>query len=409
MPDGNIQNLEKVLNDISAALPKVNDDVKQIAEKVDREIKNLGTASSETKAKADELLLKQGELGTRLSEVEQKLARHAGGGEPQQAKSAGQIFIDSEEVKALSGKAGKLKVQVDMPREKLAVRAAVTSVTTDTDGAAGDLIVPDRQAGIVMPPQRRMTVRDLLMPGTTDSSSIEYVKETGFTNNARVVTEGAQKPESTVKFDLATSSVVTIAHWVHASKQILADAKQLRSHVDGRLRYGLAYAEEQELLMGSGTTGNLNGIYTQATAYSASLTPQAQTLIDTLRLAILQATLAEYPVDGMVLNPIDMARIDLTKDGENRYIAGGPWAQNGPRIWNRPVVETPAMTVDKFLVGAFRLGAQIFDRETASVLISTEDRDNFIKNMVTLLAEIRLALAVYRPEAFIKGDLGNVT
>jgi len=66
-------------------------------------------------------------------------------------------------------------------------------------------------------------------------------------------------------------------------------------------------------------------------------------------------------------------------------------------------VDTQAMTLDNFLVGAFKLGAQIFDREDANVEISTEDQDNFIKNLVTIRAEERLALAVYRPESFVKG------
>lgn len=408
MPDGINQSLEKVLNDISAELPKLNDKVKQVAEETAKEIKNLGGVQAETKTKADELLMKQGELAARVTDIEQKLAR-AGGGAAERPKSLGETIIADDEVKAMAGKAGKQKVQVNVDRALLNVNAALTSVTTDTDGAAGDLVRPDRIAGIVMPPQRRMTIRDLLMPGNTESNAIEYTKETGFTNAARVVTEGAQKPESTMRFDLATSSVATIAHWVKASKQILRDAKMLRSHVDGRLRYGLAYAEEQELLMGSGTTGNLNGVYTQATAFSAAFSVTAQSVADTIRLAILQAALAEYPVDGIVLNPTDWARVELTKDGENRYIAGGPWAATGPRLWNRPVVETQAMPVDKFMTGAFQLGAQIFDRETASVVVSTEDGDNFVKNMVTILCEEALALAVYRPEAFVKGDLGYVT
>jgi HK97 family phage major capsid protein len=74
-----------------------------------------------------------------------------------------------------------------------------------------------------------------------------------------------------------------------------------------------------------------------------------------------------------------------------------------PMLWGRPVVESDAMPEDQFLVGAFRLAATLFDREQATIAISTEDRDNFIKNMVTILCEERLALAVARPAAFVHG------
>jgi HK97 family phage major capsid protein len=106
----------------------------------------------------------------------------------------------------------------------------------------------------------------------------------------------------------------------------------------------------------------------------------------------------------MVLNPVDWAAIELTKDSQGRYVFANPTGLAGPVLWGKPVVESLAMTANLFLVGAFRMAAQIFDREDANVLISTEDQDNFVKNMVTILAEERLALAVYRPQALIKGN-----
>ena len=72
---------------------------------------------------------------------------------------------------------------------------------------------------------------------------------------------------------------------------------------------------------------------------------------------------------------------------------------------DRPVVATQAMTVDTFLVGAFRMGAQVFDRMMASVAVATENEDDFVNNLITILIEERLALVVNRPEAFVKGDI----
>lgn len=389
---------------LAAQLKTAADSVKASAEKTEAEIKNLGKVTEETKKAADEALVKHNELAARMTEMEQKLVR--GPGEPEQRKSIGQSVTDHEDFKAFAAKKAN-KASVSIP-----VKAIISSLTTDADGSAGDLIVPMRRPGIIAPPQRRMTIRDLLTPGRTAANSIEYVKETGFTNSAATHTEtgGTAKPQSEIKFDLALTAVTTIAHWVLATKQILDDVPQLQSYIDGRLRYGLMYAEENQLLNGSGVGTDLNGIYTQATAYSAPIIPSAagnMTKIDIIRLAILQAFLAEYPANGIVMHPSDWADIELTKTDDGAYLFANPQGGTEPRLWRLPVVETQAMTVDKFLAGAFQLGAQIFDREDANVQISTEDDQNFRKNLVTIRAEERLALAVYRPEAFVKGDFSD--
>jgi len=199
--------------------------------------------------------------------------------------------------------------------------------------------------------------------------------------------------------------VRTIAHYMKASRQILDDVPMLASMIDGRLRFGLQYVEEQELLFGDGTGQHLFGIVPQATAYAAAFTPSLPTAIDTLRLAALQATLALYPATGYVLHPTDWAKIELTKDTQGRYIVGDPQAQLMKRLWTLPVVDTQTMQAGKFLTGAFKMGAQIFDRMSIEVLVSTENEDDFVRNMITVRAEERLAIAVYRPTAFIYGNV----
>lgn len=394
---------ENELKTLAADLKKAADEVKKTAETTQAEMKNLGKVTEDTKKAADEALIKHNELSARLGEIEQKLAR--GHGEPEKRKSVGQSVAEHEDLKAFVKSGGKGRVSIP-------VKAIISALTTDADGSAGDLIVPQRQPGILGLPQRRMTIRDLLTPGRTASNAIQYVKETGFTNSAATVSEtaGSAKPQSEIKFDIVTTAVTTIAHWVLATKQILDDVPQLQSYIDGRLRYGLMYVEENQLLNGGGTGTDLNGIYTQATAYAAPIVPSAAgnlTKIDIIRLAILQAFLAEYPSNGIVMHPSDWADIELTKTDEGAYLFANPQGGVEPRLWRLPVVETQAMTLDKFLVGAFQLGAQIFDREDANVEISTEDSDNFRKNLVTIRAEERLALAVYRPEAFVKGDFSD--
>lgn len=393
--------IEKDIESINASLSKVGDQIKVQAEAFAKNAKQ----NEEVVAKVDGLLSKHGELQANLQATQQALAKLEanGAGGDVKHESLGMQFVNSDDYKAFASKT------TPRGRVDLTVQAAITSITTDTDGAAGDLVQTTRVPGIVAPPERRMTVRDLITPGRMDGSTLEYVKETGFTNNAGMVAEGAKKPESTMKFDLVNTSAKVIAHFVKASRQILSDASQLASYIDGRLRYGLRFKEEQQILNGDGTGQNLLGIIPQASAFVPPFDPAGtETNIDNIRLAMLQAFLAEYPPTGHVMNPIDWARIELLKDTTGRYIIGNPQGSIGATLWNLPVVETQAIAVDKFLTGAFKLGAQLFDRWQARVEVATENEDDFVKNMVTILAEERLALAVYRPEAFVYGDFGNV-
>ena len=390
---------EQLAGEVKAAFDAKHDQVKALAEEALGKAQKGEDLSAATKQLADEALVGMNEAKARLDQLEQKIARK-GADDETRPRSIGEQVLAADEMKAfLASRASRGRASVE-------VKAIITSLTTDAMGSAGDLIVPDRLPGILAPGQRRLTVRDLLTPGRTSSTSVQYVKETGFTNAAATVSEttGALKAQSDIKFDIATSSVTTIAHWVLATRQILDDAPMLQSYIDGRLRYGLALVEENQLLNGGGTGTDLNGIYTQATAFTAPITiPAPVTRIDVLRLAVLKSALAELPTTGAVLHPSDWASIELLKETTGAYLIGNPQGALAPTLWSLPIVATQAISQGNFLAGAFRLGAQIFDRWDARVEVSTEDDQNFRKNLVTILAEERLALAVYRPEAFVKG------
>lgn len=381
---------------IMRELKRIGDEVKAAGELALKEAKKAGELSAETKGKVDELLVKQGELQARLQEVEQKADRR-GSQDDAQAKSIGAQFTDSEGYKAWHAGGG-------MKTSRDAYAFSVKSITS-AGGSAGAGVEPDRLAGTQTPPMRRMTVRQLITPGGTDSNVIQFLQETGFTNAAATVAEGAKKPESGIVYELKNANVVTVAHFIKATKQILDDFAQLQSQIDGRLRYGLELAEEAQLLNGSGVGNNILGLRTAATAYVAPIVVAGATRIDILRLALLQAELAEYPSTGIVLHPGDWAAIELLKDSTGAYIFANPQSLAQPGLWGRPVVTTPAMTADEFLVGAFQMGAQVFDREQANVVVATQNEDDFVKNMITIRGEERLAMALYRPEAFVKGDL----
>lgn len=379
------------LQTVQAALDKVTDQLREHAARAtsDREVQ------AQHKQDVDQLLAKQSELQAEVHAMAQTVDKigRAGAAGVEASKTPGQVFTSADGFEAFAARAsGKFKAPI---------KAAITSAP----GSAGVNIQPQR-IGMLMPMDQRLFLRDLLNWGRTTSNAIEYVRELLFTNNANVVSELATKPQSDITFELESAPVATIAHWIRASKQVLADAPMLQSYIDGRLMYGLKLKEEQQLLKGSGVGLNLNGIYTQATPYvNPGVTVQAETRIDRLRLAMLQVTLSEYDTDGIVINPIDWAAIELTKTTDNAYLFASPTGQIAPTLWGRPVVATQAMDANDFLVGAFRMAAQGWDREDANVEVSLEDRDNFVVNAATIRCEERVGLTVFRPQGFVKGAL----
>ncbi|MDF8353219.1 phage major capsid protein [Ensifer adhaerens] len=342
------------------------------------------------------------ELGTRLFDLEQKGARSRSYGGRDAVETWGSQISVCEEVRGINSNwRGRVRMDVKA--------STITSSTADAAGSAGSLVSPDRQSGYIDLPRRKLRVRALFSPGKTSGNAVEWPMLKARTNNAAIAPENTLKAQSDLQFDLKQWPVRTIAHWMLASKQILDDVPALGSVIDGELRYGLADVEDFQFLMGSATGDNLQGVYTGATAFAAPFAITSPTMIDMLLQAIAQVDETEHETDGIVLNPIDWRLIQSIKDSEGRYIGGGPFGDLVQRLWQMPIVTSKAMTRDKFLVGAFKQGAQIFDREEATVEISTEDSDNFRKNLVTLRGEERLAFVVKYPGAFVKGDFGNVT
>jgi len=397
-----------LLKEVSAELVRVSEDFTKKADEALTEVKNFGKLTEETKATVDEMATKQTgltgqveELKAQLGEIEQRSVRRGGQVGAERVKSIGnQLISDPEKIKAFAASL--------QGGQRLNVSVSDVQNALLSSGVAEGVVEPQRLPGIDTMPKQRLFIRDLIAPGRTGSPAIFWVQQTGFVNSAAVVAEGTKKPESTISFATKITPVATIAHLFKASKQILDDFAQLQSTVDAEMRYGLKFAEEQEILFGDGTGVHLEGIVPQAESFAPAFTVTDQTPIDDLRLAILQSQLARLPADGFVLHFIDWAKIELTKDSTGQYILANPLRLAGPTLWGLPVVSTEVPEFEgEFLTGPFKTGAQLFDREDANVVISTENNDDFEKNMITIRCEERVALAVKRPEGFVTGSFSS--
>lgn len=405
---------EIVAKAVSAELAKHFEKVQEVIKKTEEDLKQYKTIQDGTKEAVAKLntdgqkliadqAKKTAETDARILDLEQKLAVKADKVTTQETKSVGQQLIENEDFKAFAKEAEGTTNNMRM-KNRMVVKQIKAATIVSTVGSAGAGIFPQFLPTPVVPNFQPLTLRDLLGVGETNSNMIIWVQENLFVNNAGYQgSDGNLKPQSTINYIQQNIPVETIGHWFRVSKQALADFPMLETLINNRATFGLKFAEEQELLYGSGAAGHIHGLTAQATVYNGGFAAN-DTKIDTIRKAMLQAALAFYPSTGIALSPGDWADIQLTKDSQHRYIWANPLQMGPGMLWGLPVAECFSMQRGDFLVGAMKLAATIFDRQQASILLSTEDQDNVVRNLVTILAEERIALAVSRPQAIIYGD-----
>jgi HK97 family phage major capsid protein len=346
--------------------------------------------------------------------------------QPTKLKSLGQMFVESQQYDALMKQfpSGAIGREARVQSAPMGVKALITGAG-DTSGGA--FITPERQTDVELLGRRPLTVRDLISVRQTTSDTVEFVQQLTQLNSADVVAEatsaaaptapgtagalvlnagGGYKPEGSMTFQVVTATVKTIAEWVPATKRGLADAAQLRGLIDQELRDDLAEAEEDEIVNGSGSGEHLTGILNtsgiQAQAYSATVSDLDPLLETTLKGKTKVKTVGRSIATGYMLNPADWEKISLArlaKNPQNEAVAGAI-----PTLHGLPVVESEAIAAGTGLVGDFRK-AVLWDREQASITATDSHADFFIRNLVAILGEERVAFGVTRPKAFVTLDL----
>lgn len=289
-----------------------------------------------------------------------------------------------------------------------AVRKYLQKNITSASDSAGPLTDTVRRPGIYMPPDRALRLLDIIPVFPTSQNSVEYVRQKTFTSNAgpqylasTQETEGVEKNQSDLDFELITDSCITVAHWMRASKQILSDVPQLEAFIRYKLSYGLRREIEDQVINGDGTGGNLTGLIEADCTTPLTGATSNDTNIDLFRRAIAQLEVGNFEPDVVMMHPLDWADMELLKDSENRYILNNVYgAMTKP--WGLNIVTSTAITQGTAYVGAIAANVALLDREGLSVNASSEDGDNFRKNLITMLAEARLGFQVTQEDCVVE-------
>ncbi|MDP8971213.1 MAG: phage major capsid protein [Actinomycetota bacterium] len=335
----------------------------------------------------------------------------------------GRAFTESREFKSLlaSAPGGQFSEKRRVQSEVFGVKALLTGADHDT--SAGAMLQNDYR-GMQDPfYQRPLTIRDLFAQGQTTSDTIEYVRLLNVTNNAAPVPEATTsagptantttgvlelpagsgiKPESGMTFEKSTTVVKTIAHWIPATKRALSDVAQIRTLIDSFLRYGLEEEFEDQLLAGNGVGENFLGLANVSGIQTEPAPLAGENVFHNTRRARRKVRIGGRAIpSAYVFNPIDWESVELRMDANGRFYGNGPFGMGPQTLWGLPVVESEAVPAGTAYVADWRWGV-VYDREQASIQVTDSHADFFIRNLVAILAEMRAAFAVLRPQAFVK-------
>lgn len=365
------------------------------------------------------------ELNDSIKALSDKIDAAANAAAEKSAASAAEIKALSDKCAAMSQDIQALQQSAIAPTfeekktmtfaEKLAsndlYRAFVDGRARSVRFALADIVTPagavaPETAGVAAEPGVPLNVEGLFAAASTASNLVEFVREASYTNAAAGVAEAAAKPESAMTFATVQAPVQTIAHYLRITKQLAADAPALASYISSRMAYGVAQKVEAQLVAGDGKAPNLSGIFAAgnytAHGFGAS---DADSLLDLIALSISKVEQAGFAPTAALFNPVDWAKLAISKDGDKRYLLGDPAAADGMRVWGLPVVVSAAVPAGKFAVGDFRSAGTVFTRQGTVVELFEQDADNVTHNLVTVRAECRKALAIEHPDAIVGGAL----
>lgn len=383
-----LETILKSLDEVGAKIDEIDADGKASVAAVKEEMKKLGE--------------EQVKFARELAALQQASADGAAESD-NRVKSIGEKFTESANYKAFSANTRDVRGA----RHIVSTKSDSPTVSTVSPAISRNTIAaPYQLAGIWGAPEQQLIVENLIPHIPVSTSAVEYLKHTGFTNNAGVVAEGAAKAESTFEFDLATANVVTIAHWTKITEQLAADAPAVTAYINAKMMYGLQLKVDNQIISGTGTSTQLGGFLKSGnhTDYSSAVTvPTGANLMDFALLIKTKLDTLGYPPKVLLLNPADWAGLALLKDTQKRYLLGGPAGVTTKSLWGLPVETSASVPSGKYIMADFALGSTIYDRQEVALEIDREG-DDFRKNLLTIRVERRLGLGVEDAAAIAGGD-----
>jgi HK97 family phage major capsid protein len=325
-----------------------------------------------------------------------------GDGEVADTRSLGEQFVGLDEFRAWAD-AGARGASPALT-SNLDLRAVTDTTTGATSGGAW---INNQRLGRVGNDalDRRVYLLDLLPSISVSTGAVEYVQDKSpladLANKAAEVTEGSAKPQAGITTEVVTEATATIAAWANMTRQVVADAPQVQGYIDGRLRYALKRRTDGQVIAGNGTAPNLRGLANRSGIVThAPASAEARYL--SIRRAMRLMEDAEAVPEIVVLNPADAELFDVSNHAGNGLHAVPNVAGASARTaWGMTQVRSTAIASGTALL-IDPMALAVLDRQQVSAYLTDSHASNFTSNILTLLLEARVGLALFDPAGVAK-------
>ncbi len=390
--------LEKAFDERMEKLNAQIQDGSKSDEALKTELKNITE-------KLNESLKAQGESQKHLDEMDRNIQKFAKGG----AKHGKSLTMLLEEQKSgleqiMNREISQFKLDGDISEFRLKVVGDMTSSANLTNDVAAQTRIP----GVIYAPERPQHVREFIATGVIGTGDLRYIEETAKEGAVDVRQEGAAYSQSDVDLEEKSVTRKSIGTYLRVSREMLEDVTGLSAYLTQRFGKLLRVKEDQQLLFGTGLSGQVQGITTHSSVgeWTDTLADSNVNRFDVLAAAVVQGMVAHYVPNIIMIHPTDGQHIRLAKDTTGRYLFP-QYAGGGITINGATVVESTAITSGTFLTGDFAQGCMLYDRRAPEILFSTENADDFVKDFVTIKINESVVFPIYRPDAFITGTFAN--
>ena len=368
----------------------------------EEEIKSLKEQAEATKKELEEKTETIKELGKSLKENKVEKQR-----KETYAEIIRKAVIEkAEEIKKLDSSEAKVKV------EKAADVVTVGGNLIDGDGNPATGYISDFEQGVTNIQRRTPNMRNLVRTRGITTAYAKWVEEVEGQGSPAPTVENVTKPQMDIKWLENEAKVKKIPVFTKISEEALEDIEWAAEEIASELSEKVLIEEDNQILKGDGTGENYKGIMAYAPVFTVSTaantaffhTIAGANRLDVLRTAVAIIASNNFNANTIILNPVDAALIDMTKDLTNNYILVPFTTVNGTELRRITIIEDNGIDVNKFLVGDMSKSNYRIRRDLS--IIFGREKDDLTKNLYTIIAELRGCHYIKNNHvnAFLKGE-----